>query len=143
PIGVKALIDGGPTGFDCAWVGLAPATGGGDVAMAGQEISAEDAASVTMRCEIPDDIRVVAGMSGTMALEMEEPAAAMALPLSAVVGTAGQGQVVVVQDDGSTEVRPVDLGRSDTFWIEVTNGLEPDEQVLEVPTQADLAQGAP
>lgn len=143
PIGVKALIDGGPTGFDCAWAGLAPAAGGGEVAMSGKAVLAEDAASVTMRCEIPDDIRVVAGMTGTMVLALEEPSTAQALPLSAVVGTAGQGQVVIVHDDGGTEVRPVTLGRSDTFWIEVTDGLEPDEQVLEVPTQADLSTEAP
>lgn len=165
PIGVKALIDGGPAGFDCAWAGLGQSDGSdampsatpvarfgmdrfaslvpldsGDEAPTGGD-SSLSGGGVTMRCEIPDDVRVVSGLTGTMVLAMQEPTGAMALPASAVVGSEGQGQVVVVNDDGATSVRPVELGVSDAFWIEITGGLEAGEQVLEAPTQHDFGTG--
>lgn len=124
PVGVRALIDGGPAGFDCAWAGLGQGPDGG----------------VTMRCAIPAEVRVAAGMTGTMVLQMGEPVTAMALPVQAVVGSEGQGQVVVVNDTGETELRTVELGASDAFWIAVTGGLEPGESVLAAPTQADFAR---
>lgn len=164
PVGVKALIDGGPAGFDCAWAGLGTPDGG-DAAPAatpaampidsainhflpsfageGASTSANSASGgVTMRCAIPDDIRVVTGLTGTMVLQMAKPTEAMALPVSAVVGSEGQGQVVIVHDDGVTEVRQVEIGIADTFWVEITGGLAPDERVLEFPTQFDFGPGA-
>lgn len=171
PVGVKALIDGGPAGFDCAWAGLGradggdaavatptsatpvgatpasanrqgflPAFAGGDDAPTGR--SAPGSGGVTMRCVIPDDVRVVAGLTGTMVLTMQPPTDAMALPVTAVVGSEGQGRVVVVNDDGSTTVRNVELGIADIFWIEITGGLEQGEQVLEFPTQYDFGPGS-
>ena len=166
PVGVKALIDGGPAGFACAWAGLGTATGsdaaaatpasatpvsaarrgflparaGGDGSAAPSGGSASG--GVTMRCVIPDDVRVVTGLTGTMVLQMEQPSEAMALPVSAVVGSEGQGQVVVVGDDGTTSVRDVQLGVADTFWIEITGGLDQGEQVLEFPTQYDFGPGS-
>lgn len=101
---------------------------------------APSAAGVTMRCAIPDDVRVAAGMSGLMVLQMGQPHDAQALPVTAVVGAVDQGQVVIVHDDDSTEVRTVQLGVSDIYNIEITGGLDPDETVLQTPTQADFAQ---
>lgn len=95
---------------------------------------------VTLRCEIPDDVRVAPGMTGTMVLQLDDPTTTEALPVTAVVGTAGQGQVVVVQDDGDTELRTVKLGVSDIYYIEITGGLAPTETVLQNPTQSDFAQ---
>lgn len=140
PVGVRALIHGGPSGFDCAWAGLAPADGSS--AVPSSLALPREQAGVQMRCVIPDDVRVVAGMTGMMVLTLEEPVIAPALPLTAVLGSAERGQVVVVAADGATTVREVELGRSDAFWIEVVSGLEPDETVLEVPTQSDLDRGA-
>lgn len=93
-----------------------------------------------MRCEIPEDVRVAAGMTGLMVLQMGQPHDAQALPVTAVVGAVDQGQVVVVHDDGTTELRTVQLGVSDIYNIEITGGLEPGEAVLQTPTQADFAQ---
>lgn len=172
PISVRALIDGGPAGFECAWAGLG-LPGGGDAGTSARggalpltlgftslvPIDGSDGpggttptgastgggvpTGVTMRCEIPESVRVVAGLTGTMVLTMEEPTEAMALPVTAVVGSEGQGQVVVVGEDGATSVRPVELGRSDIFWIEVTGGLDEGDQVLEFPTQFDFGPGSP
>lgn len=140
PVAVKALINGGPVGFDCAWAGLGQSgvTGGGTT-KAAIDLPA-DASGVTMRCAIPNDVRVAAGMTGKMVLRMGQPATVQALPVTAVVGSAGTGQVVVVRGNGATEIRAVQLGISDIYNIQVTGGLDPSEKVLRVPTQADFAQ---
>lgn len=123
PVSVKALIVGGPAGFDCPWLGLGQGPSG----------------DVTMRCRIPSDIPVVPGLAGTMVLTLVPPVETMVLPVTAVVGAAEQGQVVVVAPDGTTSVRTVEIGISDTFWVEITSGLEPGETVLAAPVQADFA----
>ena len=140
PVAVKALINGGPSGFTCIWAGLAQARPGAAAAVSSARELAPEAAGVTMRCEIPGDIRVVAGMTGTMVLQMAAPVEVQALPITAVVGTAGQGQVVIVLGDKSTEVRIVELGVSDAFNIQIISGLESDEIVLQNPTQADFVR---
>lgn len=139
PVAVKAAINGGPSGFNCDWAGLGQAGPDGASAVASARELAPAATGVTMRCEIPGDVRVVIGMRGTMVLQMGEPTVVQALPVTAVVGSAGRGQVVIVRDDGATEVRDVELGISDIYNIEIISGLKPDEAVLQNPTQADFA----
>lgn len=185
PVGVRAQINGGPSGFACEWIGLGQTGVPGSTASESPDEREADAATpaaspeastegftvrpmafvpmgnepgspaqpdtpdsgvqpstagVTMRCEIPEDVRVAAGMTGLMVLQMGQPHDAQALPVTAVVGAVDQGQVVVVYDDGTTELRTVQLGVSDIYNIEITGGLEPGEAVLQTPTQADFAQ---
>ncbi|MBX3070982.1 MAG: hypothetical protein KF883_10825 [Thermomicrobiales bacterium] len=141
PVGVKALINGGPSGFDCDWVGLGQAGGGTAVVAESVRGMPAETTGVTMRCQIPEDVRVVAGMRGLMVLRMGDPVETEALPVTAVVGDAVQGQVIVVHGDSTTEVRTVELGVSDIYNIEITGGLEADELVLQNPTQYDFTQG--
>jgi hypothetical protein len=125
PASVKALIKGGPVGFDCAWAGTGQATDG----------------SVTGRCTIPSDVKVIAGLQGTMVLQLESGTnTPSALPVTAVAGSSGQGQIVVVNADGLTTVHAVQIGASDAFWVEIVSGVEPSDQVLEYPTERDFAQ---
>lgn len=127
PVGVKALIAGGPAGFDCVWAGIA--------------VSSQDPSTMAMRCRIPAEVNVVAGLTGTMVVTLTPPVEAPSLPLTAVFGQQGQGQVVVLRPDGTTEVRGVELGSSDTFAVEVKSGLQPGEPVLVAPVQSDLSAG--
>lgn len=173
PVGVKALIKGGPAGFECAWVGLGQpgvistpdaspsaspvatpmagvhihgffAAGGDDPVGSGSSGISGSGPGVVMRCAIPEDVRVITGLRGTMVLQMAKPVTAQALPVFAVVGSWGQGQVIVVHDDGSTEIRTVQLGASDIYNIEITSGLQPMDKVLQNPVQEDFqAAGAP
>ena len=126
PVGVKALIVGGPAGFTCAWDGLVNTPSG-----------------LMMQCRVPDDMEVVAGLQGTMVLQLDAPSTVTGLPVSAVVGTNQQGQVIVLHDDGTTEVRTVELGASDAFNIEITGGLDEGETVYLNPVQSDFSAGRP
>ncbi|MGD9710745.1 MAG: hypothetical protein AB7V46_01610 [Thermomicrobiales bacterium] len=140
PVGVKALIDGGPSGFTCAWAGLGQAGSGEAMPVPAASQLGPATLNVTMRCEIPEDVRVVAGLTGTMVLQMDTPTEVQALPVTAVLGSFESGQVIVVHEDGATELRPVSLGVSDIYNIEIAGGLEPGEQVLAYPTQFDFSQ---
>lgn len=126
PLGAKALIAGGPAGFDCPWAGLGDGADG----------------AATMRCTVPADVRVAPGLSGTMVLQVGPQVTAQALPLTAVLGELGQGQVVVLNADGTRTVTPVTLGAADAIYIEITGGLEPADTVIEYPTQRDFDLGS-
>ena len=143
PLGVKALINGGPSGFDCSWSVLGY-TGGGitEPATSTSKASADlpsTATNVTMQCALPDDIRASTGMNGMMVIQTAPPTEALALPRTAVNGSAGNGTVIVVHDDGTTELRSVELGASDTYNIEIVSGLDEGESVLLFPVQQDFA----
>lgn len=126
PVGVKALIVGGPAGFECSWDGLVNTPSG-----------------LMMQCRVPDDIEVVAGLQGTMVLQLDAPSTVMGLPVSAVVGTNQQGEVIVLRADGTTEVRTVELGVSDAFNIEIIDGLDEGETVYLNPVQSEFSAGRP
>lgn len=127
PVGVKASISGGPAGFDCEWAGLG-------VGMDGRAV---------MQCIIPEDVVVVAGLGGIMGVQLESPTTAPALPVTAVRGTVDRGEVVVVRSDGSTDVRPVELGVQDAFYVQILSGLETDEDVLLTPFGTDFRKSEP
>ena len=61
------------------------------------------------------------------------------VPVTAVLGSAESGVVYVVIDPetGETEERPVTLGLSDLFFVEIANGLAPGDSIaLEDPVAA-------
>lgn len=148
PLGVKALINGGPSGFNCAWIGLGYSGGGvamgaGDASISKVSIGLPtNATNVTLQCALPADIRASTGMGGMMVIQTQPPTEARTLPVTAVNGTAGSGTVVIVHNDGSTELRTVELGASDTYNIEIVSGLQDDESVLLFPVQQDFANAA-
>jgi len=119
---VRALIVGGPTGFPCAWLGL----------------RSEDGAAPRMACQVPSTIRVVSGLQASMVLAIDAPTEVNALPVSAVIGAAQQGQVILVEANGEYQTRQVDIGSADDQWVQIKHGLLPGERVLLVPTQSDL-----
>ena len=125
PIAVKALIQGGPAGFACSWRDLGEAAEGG----------------VAARCEIPADVPVAEGMTGTMVIQTAPSQRAQALPLTAVIGSEESGQVIVITN-GVRELRNVSLGAADDLHVEITAGLDPGETVLEFPTQIDVSAAA-
>ncbi|MCO5217136.1 MAG: hypothetical protein M9953_02150 [Thermomicrobiales bacterium] len=123
PVAIRARIDGGPAGFDCAWQGLR-----------------ETPEGMRMRCEIPATVRVISGLTGTMVLQMSEPITVQGVPSSAVIGRSQAGQVVVVDQEGNTSVRSVILGKSDATYTEILDGLNADESIYLFPIEADLVR---
>ncbi|WP_223625876.1 efflux RND transporter periplasmic adaptor subunit [Microbacterium sp. EST19A] len=107
-------IAGGPAPFVCTGVGV--------------QVSAEGTASV--RCAIPTDQTVFAGLPATMDLALGQVEDALVVPVTAVQGGAAFGNVWVDAGDGSDpEERAVKLGVNDGEMVEVTEGLEEGESI--------------
>lgn len=107
-------IAGGPAPFTCTGVRV--------------QVSTEGTASV--RCAIPVDQTVFAGLPATMDLALGQVDDALVVPVTAVQGGAGSGNVWVDAGDGSDpEERAVKLGVNDGVMVEVVEGLEEGESV--------------
>ncbi len=90
-----------------------------------------------------DAQRLRAGLSSNMSILIDEVSNVLAVPKAAVRTTPGGGMVVVVGPNGVGEPRQVQTGLSDTFMIEIVDGLQEGELVMPNVAQAlaDLAAG--
>jgi multidrug efflux pump subunit AcrA (membrane-fusion protein) len=114
PSEATVTITGGPAPFVCTGVGV--------------QVSAEGTASV--RCSIPADQTVFAGLPAQMDLAIGQVDDALVVPVTAVQGGSGSGNVWVDAGDGSEpEERAVTLGVSDGTMVEVVEGLEEGETI--------------
>jgi HlyD family secretion protein len=89
----------------------------------------------------PDD-RLLSGMSARASIEVAGHQNALVVPIESVIyrppENAAEGadeiQVVfVVEDDGTVEQRPVEVGISDVTHVEIVSGVEENEQVVTGP----------
>ncbi|MBT2476221.1 biotin/lipoyl-binding protein, partial [Microbacterium sp. ISL-103] len=114
PAEASVAITGGPAPFSCSGVRV--------------QVSAEGTASV--RCAVPRDQVVFAGLPATMDLALGQVDDALVIPVTAVQGGAGTGTVWVDAGDGSEpEERAVTLGVNDGAMVEVVEGLEEGESI--------------
>ena len=79
---------------------------------------------------MPGDQVVFAGLPATMDLALGQVDDALVVPVTAVQGGAGTGNVWVDAGDGAEpEERPVELGVNDGTMVEVVSGLEEGESI--------------
>jgi len=117
-ISAKVNIDNGPSGLDCT---LVPVSGSdADTTQAG----------VGVLCLLPIDAPVLSGLSAMVGLTTGTKQGVLSLPVQAVSGRAGQGQVTVVNPDGSQTLVTVGLGITDGSYIEITSGLNLGDTVV-------------
>lgn len=114
PAEASVSIAGGPAPFSCTGVRV--------------QVSAEGTASV--RCAVPADQVVFAGLPATIDLALGQVDDALVVPVTAVQGGAGTGNVWVDAGDGADpEERAVTLGVNDGAMVEVVSGLEEGESI--------------
>lgn len=114
PTEATVTVTGGPAPFSCTGVRV--------------QVTAEGTASV--RCAIPFDQTVFAGLPATMDLALGQVEDALVVPVTAVQGGAGSGNVWVDAGDGSEpEKRAVTLGVNDGAMVEVTEGLAEGDSI--------------
>jgi multidrug efflux pump subunit AcrA (membrane-fusion protein) len=114
PTEATVTITGGPAPFPCTGVRV--------------QVTAEGTASV--RCAIPAGQTVFAGLPASMDLALGQVEDALVIPVTAVQGGAGSGNVWVDAADGAEpEERAVKLGVNDGTIVEVTEGLEEGESI--------------
>jgi hypothetical protein len=120
PVVAKANINGGPSGVTCTLV----ATSDGDTAPA-----LPDDGYRPSLCLLPLDVDVVAALPAKVGLPTASKQGVLALPVSAVSGSADRGEVSVVQGSKTRRVK-VELGISDGAYVEIVSGLDAGETVL-------------
>lgn len=114
PTEATVTITGGPAPFGCTGVRV--------------QVSTEGTASV--RCSIPADQVVFAGLPAQMDLALGQVDDALVIPVTAVQGGSGTGSVWVDAGDGSEpEERAVTLGVNDGAMVEVVEGLAEGETI--------------
>lgn len=114
PNEATVTITGGPAPFACTGVRV--------------QVSTEGTASV--RCAIPTDQIVFAGLPAQMDLALGQVDDALVIPVTAVQGGSGSGNVWVDGADGGEPIeRAITLGVNDGAMVEVVDGLEEGELI--------------
>ena len=137
PDDIMLKIDKGPPATSCEFIGLGPAEEGA-AAPAEEEFDPFAGESeggggpgAELSCRVPSDLRVFDGVQGKLSVSTGEAEDVVVVPVTAVRGTAEEGEVIVVDESGSEEPRAVSLGLSDGQLVEVTEGLSVGESVLD------------
>ncbi|GAA0736958.1 hypothetical protein GCM10010199_58610 [Dactylosporangium roseum] len=80
-------------------------------------------------CVGPADVKLINGATATVEVVTATATNVLVLPVEAVAGAQGRGQVEVIKPDQTREVREVTLGLTDGKVIEIKSGLDGDETV--------------
>lgn len=113
PTDASLSIAGGPAPFTCT----------------GLTVQVAEDATTSVRCAIPAEQTVFAGLPATIGITVGTVDDALIVPTTAVQGGAGTGLVWVDNGEGDTEERAVTLGVSDGVMVEVIEGLEEGELI--------------
>lgn len=109
PAEAQVTITGGPAPFACT----------------GVKVQVSDDGTASVRCAVPADQKVFAGLPVSLDLALGKVDDALVIPVTAVKGGSGSGLVWVDAGDGAEpEERKITLGISDGEMVEVVEGLE-------------------
>ncbi|MEY9213683.1 peptidase M23 [Thermobifida halotolerans] len=133
PDEILLQIDQGPAPEACEFLSLgagsaAPQDSGG---ASDGEAGGGPEGALELACRVPDGLRVFPGVRGRLSIVTGQAKNALVVPMTAVRGAVDEGEVLLVLDDGSTQVREVELGISDGENIEVVSGLSPGDRVVD------------
>lgn len=132
PETAQVTVQGGPAPFDCGSLTILTPTPGAD---------GEGESSTTVRCQIPADVRVFAGLIADLTIAGGIAENVLVVPMTAVQGAADTGIVYVIAEDGSQEERPVTLGLNDGINVEIKDGLTEGEIILQFVPGAAAGDG--
>ncbi|MFV0253479.1 MAG: hypothetical protein ACK5H2_09105 [Beutenbergiaceae bacterium] len=119
PPSAEVTITDGPAPFMCTGPRLVTTSG-------------QDGASATeLRCDIPSDVVVLPGLELKVSVLTDTAQDALVVPLTAVSGSYQAGSVWLVDDGGEPVETAVALGLTDGEVIQVTDGLEEGDTILQ------------
>ncbi len=97
-----------------------------------EQPSGSEASGLRLVCTAPSGTKLINGAAVTLEIVTQTAADALVVPVEAVAGGQGKGQVEVVADDGTTKVVDVVLGLTDGKVVQIKSGLTGTEK-LAVP----------
>lgn len=131
PQSASAQARGGPAPFVCGGLSTAAATSSTTGTPDPSQAGPVEPSTAQVTCRVPLGTTVFAGMSVDLTIDTGSVRQVPSVPVTAVLGTVGEGKVWVVGADGAPVERTVRLGLTDGRRVQVTDGLQPGEQVLE------------
>lgn len=130
PTEAEVTITGGPAPFTCGNLTITtPLAGEGSGG--GQGGTGDTPSGPVVTCTVPADVTVFAGLTAQLVIAGGIAEDVLVVPTTAVEGASGTGTVFVVLPDGSTEPRTVTLGLTDGVIVEIVDGLEEGESILQ------------
>lgn len=144
PTEAQVTVQGGPAPFTCGSLRIVtplPGSGGNGGGAGGDGESA--GSSTTVTCAVPAEVRVFSGLVADLTISGGIAEDVLTVPLTAVQGAADTGIVYVIGPDGEQEERPVTLGLNDGINVEITEGLEEGELILQFVPGAAANGGDP
>ncbi|TBN56459.1 biotin/lipoyl-binding protein [Glaciihabitans arcticus] len=125
PKTAEVTINGGPAPFTCTNLRITSP-------LAGEEPGeGESSGGPLVQCAVPADVRVFPGLTATIVIAGGIAENVLVVPMTAVEGTAETGNVYVVVEGGEPELRAVTLGLNDGINVEIKDGLEEGELILQ------------
>lgn len=121
PTEATITIPNGPAPFTCTDLAITTPLAGSD----------EGASGPTVTCRVPSDVRVFPGLMAEITITGGIAEDVLVVPTTAVEGLAEFGNVYFVLPDGTTEVRAVVLGINDGVMVEIVEGLEVGDMILQ------------
>ncbi|GAB1513960.1 efflux RND transporter periplasmic adaptor subunit [Actinophytocola sp. KF-1] len=94
--------------------------------------SGSEASGLRLVCTAPSGTKLINGAAVTLEIVTQTAADALVVPVEAVAGGQGKGQVEVVADDGTRKIVDVVLGLTDGKVVQIKSGLTGTEK-LAVP----------
>jgi multidrug efflux pump subunit AcrA (membrane-fusion protein) len=143
PADGQVEVVGGPGAFTCTGLTISSPLAGAETPAADPSGASPTPAGATVRCSVPADVRVFAGLTAKLTLAGGSVENALTLPVTAVKGNAASGTVWVVDKDGAQEERPVSLGLNDGTLVQITDGLAEGDTVLEFVPVVDATDPTP
>ena len=134
PSEAQVTIAGGPAPFACTNLAITtplPGQGQGTTGQGQQGEGTGSASGPTVTCTVPGDVTVFAGLTAELVIAGGVAEDVLVVPITAVEGASGTGNVYFVLPDGSNEPREVTLGLNDGINVEVTGGLEEGDVILQ------------
>lgn len=142
PSEAAVAITGGPAPFTCTGLTISagtstnPGTGTDTSATAGTGTSSGAAGGPVVRCAVPAEVTVFAGLAADITISAGSAENVLVVPTTAVEGGAQTGKVYLVGPDGANEERAVKLGLSDGTNVQVVEGLQEGDQILQFTPNA-------
>jgi macrolide-specific efflux system membrane fusion protein len=137
PAEATVTVTGGPAPFTCTNLTVrTPLAGSGTGSGDGENPGTGDpgaGSGTTARCVVPADVTVFPDLTAQLTISAGVAENVLVVPVTSVLGSAESGVVYVVTDPetGETEERQVTLGLSDGINVEIVDGLEEGELVMQ------------